>query len=346
MEFTTEQLNKIVSLWEELCGLHFVRAETQGYYTYSTRSLYPGGDHSHRMPNAEEIRALILSDGEEREYAPGNPWAYGETLYPITLTLMAYGDGYGTDYDAANVRALDGRPGVTSSTGYNGGSATVVVGEMSSFANAQGETPDPDEAIGHLAQLVSDMEYLASDSPCLDDGVHDAYIDDIADEMWDAYLRSDIRSELADLSADGEFYYDDVHVDGDSRDGDDIIREAYYDYEGNEWRADTAMSVVNDGHDQAVRHVAETVLGWDVDAIQAEREARQRDEHAARETFDVAWAEYRAQFPLPAFDSHADEYGNALFSIMQRDSELPATVDSIRLTVVEQSRVCAARYGK
>ena len=345
MEFTTEQLDVTVALWERLCAVHFVRAETQGYYEHSTRNLWPGADSDqHRMPNADEIRALVLSDGEECEYPVGNPWSDGDRLYPITLSLMAYGDGYGTDYDAANVRALRETPGVTVSTPGrrdDGGSATVVVGDMSSFANAQGETPDPATAIEWLASLVSQMEHL-TDYPLLDDDAHSEYVNELAGESWDAYLRSDVSSELGDLSPTGEFGYDDVRVAGDARTGEDIVREAYYAYEGNEWNATTATEVANGHHDDAVRHVAATVLGWDLDAIAAEREARTHAETVARATFDTAWADYRARYPLAMFDTDPERYGDAIYGAMQQwDDLLPATVDTVREAVIGLTQMAA-----
>jgi hypothetical protein len=40
------------------------------------------------------------------------------------------------------------------------------------------------------------------------------------------------------------------------------IRVTYYQYEDNEWDCESATSVVNGRHDEAVRYVAETVFGW------------------------------------------------------------------------------------
>lgn len=274
MEFTDAQVDATVALWQRVCGYHEITGTTQGHYEHSTVYLSPdvSGEqmgNAYRMPNEEEIRALVLSDGEETGHpcvnqAGINVWSGDDRLYPITLTLMAYGDYHGSDLDAANVRSLDGTPGVTVSMPGrrdDGGSATVVLGEMTSFANAQGDEPSAEDAIMWLRDLVSTLDGL-SGYPLISDQTHSEYVTELADEAWDAYLRSDIESELRKMSPDGEFDYADVKIIGDPRDGDDIIRCAYYAFEENEWNAENATSVVNARHDDAVRHVAETVLGY------------------------------------------------------------------------------------
>lgn len=169
-----EDVDTAVALWERLCEVPFVRGETQGYYSSSTRNLMPDtSDHSgsvKRMPDTAEIEALILSDGEETAYPPHdaqpaydpsipdltdeqraetyyheptNPWSGDDLLYPITLELISCGDYHGSDLDAANNRALDGTPGVDVSEPNTGGMgsvfnvSTTIVGAMTSFENSQ-----------------------------------------------------------------------------------------------------------------------------------------------------------------------------------------------------------------
>lgn len=294
-----EDLARAVDLWERLCAVPFVRGETQGEYQYSTRHLDPhhtemrGGGAVSRMPNREEIEALVLSDGEETAYPAhdvtepsgyvwrqdSNPWSYGDRLYPITLTLISCGDYHGSDVDAANNRALDGTPGVMVREPNTGGQgsvfnvSTTVVGEMSGFENAKdpGDTErEPAErradALMWLESLVGQMESLVDNVTFLDESKHSEYLSELADEAWGSWLESDVFSELGELAGSywdrDEDWHDELDAMREAEPG--PVREAYFGFEDNEWTAESATSVVNGRHEDAVKHVARTVFGWSV----------------------------------------------------------------------------------
>lgn len=242
MEFTDAQLNKSVELWQNLIG--------------AVEDLGRGDSRANGLTE-EDIRALVLSDG-------GALYSDERT----DLTLISCGDYHGSDLDSANNRALDGTPGVqvrypnTGGMGSIESESTVVIGEMSGFGD------DTATAIGWLGYLVDTMGSLL-DYGLLDEEIHGEYIDHLADEAW-SWMWSDVIREvdsmivavgLVDESGD------EVDIDNcplvdpsDPRDREDIIRDAYYSFEGNEWNAESATSVVNGRHDEAVRHAFETVF--------------------------------------------------------------------------------------
>lgn len=285
-----EDVGRAVELWERLCEVPFVTGETQGEYRYSVRHLSPEGRGRtigavSRMPNREELEALVLSDGEETIYPTHDvtepngyhwtqdtsPWSGGLRLYPITLTLISCGDYHGSDIDAANNRALKNVPGVTVREPNTGGQgsvfnvSTTVVGEMSSFENAT--DPDDterepavrrDDALAWLESLVKTMERMVDEVTYLDEEVHSKYLAELAEEAWFDHLESDTLDALEDLSPEEDWNFFDTEV------AKDTVREAYFGYDENEWTAETATSIVNGRHEDAVKHVARTVFGWDV----------------------------------------------------------------------------------
>jgi hypothetical protein len=290
-----EDVAKAVELWERLCAVPFVRGETQGYYTHSTAYLTPDvSDYSgrvKRMPDAAELEALVLSDGEETDYpvhevetrpfilehVSTNPWSGDDRLYPITLTLISCGDYHGSDVDAANNRALDSTPGVDVSEPNTGGMgsvfnvSTTIVGEMSSFENATdpGDTErEPAQrradALMWLESLVTQMEGLATDTVLLDEEKHSELIEELAGEAWDSWLESDVHSELKAIGPGGTDAWDDL-IDDLGPEAQAKVREAYYAFEDNEWTVSSLGNGATNGrHDDAVKHVARTVFGWNV----------------------------------------------------------------------------------
>jgi hypothetical protein len=224
-----------------------------------------------------------------------SPWSGGLRLYPITLTLISCGDYHGSDVDAANNRTLARYAGVTVREPNTGGMSSVfnvsttVVGEMSTFADDP-ETRDPrdvrTEALDALEFLVKTMEGLI-DYALIDEQAHSEYLVELAEGAWSDHLESDTRDALADIARDtldfphgvtGLGVFDDAEdlIDAlyaasgnrlpvpTSLDGDDAVRVAYFEFDENEWNAETATSVVNDRHEDAVKHVARTVFGWNV----------------------------------------------------------------------------------
>jgi len=290
-------VDQAVKLWERLCAVRFVTGETQGEYLHSTRHLSPEGRGRtvgavSRMPNREELEALVLSDGEETTYPTHDvtepsgyhwtqdtsPWSGGLRLYPITLTLISCGDYHGSDVDAANNRALKDVPGVYFREPNTGGQGSVfnvtttTVGEMSSFENATdpGDTErEPAtrraDALEWLESLVKTMESLADEVTYLDEEAHSAYLSELAEEAWSDHLESDTFDMLQEIGPGGrEAWEDMVDVSTAGPELKESIREAYFGYDENEWNAETATSIVNGRHEDAVKHVARTVFGWDV----------------------------------------------------------------------------------
>lgn len=110
------------------------------------------------------------------------------------------------------------------------------------------------------------------DYPVLDEDDLNAYEDELTDEAWDAWLRSDTLSSLDSYALDNDL---DAHTDlarsacyaSDPRDTDDIVRCVYYAYEDNEWVAQGATSITNLRHDDAVAHVIDTVFTLDAPAV-------------------------------------------------------------------------------
>jgi hypothetical protein len=297
-----------VELRERLCAVPFVRGETQGQYLHSRRHLDPSeqgqGLGSGRMPDAAELEALVLSDGEETAYPPHdaqpaydpsipdltaeqraetyyheneNPWSYGDRLYPVTLTLISCGDYHGSDVDAANNRALDGTPGVDVSEPNTGGMgsvfnvSTTVVGAMSSFENAT-DPGDTDrepaarraDALMWLESMVKQMEGLV-DYALLDVGVWSEFVDELAEEAWDSWLESDTLSALQDLAPeDGTTVWEDV-LDNVSDELNESIRDAYFGFEANDWIVSSlGEGATNGRHEETVKHVARTLFGWNL----------------------------------------------------------------------------------
>lgn len=284
-----EDVDRAVELWERLCAVDFVRGETQGYYAHSTAHLSPettghsghASGRVHRMPNREELEALVLSDGEEtaypvHEFQDGgvsyrqdqNPWSGDDRLYPITLTLISCGDYHGSDLDAANNRALDGTPGVMVREPKTGGMgsvfnvSTTVVGEMSSLENAT-DPGDTDrepaqrraDALERLESLVKQMEGLTN-YPLLNDETHSEYLAELAEEAWSDHLERDALDMLRDLLS-----WQDLEPGEELQ---ALIKRTYFGYGENEWNAKTATSAVNGRHEDAVKHVASVLFGWNV----------------------------------------------------------------------------------
>lgn len=290
-------VDRAVELWERLCAVPFVRGETQGYYTHSTCHLTPDTtDYAgsvKRMPDTAEIEALVLSDGGETAYPPHdtgdaapehrgvNPWSGDDRLYPITLTLISCGDYHGSDLDAANNRALDGTPGVSVNEPNSGGMgsvfnvSTTVIGEMSSFENATNPGDMEREpavrradALMWLESLVKTMEGLI-DYALLDEQTHSELISELAESAWDDHLESDTFDALRDIAADSVTFADDPDewIDGlrTEEESTPRVHDAYFGYEDNEWVVESLGSgAVNFRHDEAVKHVARTVFGWNV----------------------------------------------------------------------------------
>lgn len=323
---------KAVELWERLVAVNFVRGETQGYYLHSTAYLSPDTtDHSgsvKRMPTAVEIEALVISDGEETAYPPHdigpvgnefhvseNVWSYDDRLYPIELTLIHCDGSQGDDYQAANNRALAQFVGVSfrepkDYTTFN--VTTVQFGDMTTFANAQGDEPSRQDALDRLESLVDAVEGLEQ-YPLIDDEEHTNLVSELAEEAWHDWLASDAKDRLPAMCSDREDFPRVVEgvecvdledmIDALWTSKEDAIRTAYYEYEENEWSvANMDEGASNGNHEDAVKYAAGLVFGWDVDSALVATAIEEAQERAYREEFDDVWMDFLGQYPLPWLD--------------------------------------------
>jgi hypothetical protein len=280
--FTTGQLDHMVELFSIL--LYDPRIEAisiGGPHVQTSPGIGRGGGP---MPTEDQIRALVLADGARvtRIDADGRE----EVIDPVEIVLVSYSDIRGTVADAANVRALARIPGVTivRSVGHGGARAQVRLGELSAFTSegashdpSRDHRPDPGDAITRLDQLVDAMTSTLEEL-YIDENMHVEYLIELAEAAWDAWIRFDLPGELRQVARDldvavpddalspdgGRYDTDDLdrYVDDLFDAYDDKLRAAYYDYGSNEWVAETATSVINARHGQAVRYAAHMVFGW------------------------------------------------------------------------------------
>lgn len=282
LTFTAAQLDQVVELFSILLDHPRIEAASlRGPHVRTPLGIRAGGES---MPSEDQIRALVLADGARVTHT--DPDEDREVIDPVEIVLVSYSDIHGTDADAANLRALARIPGVTivRSIGNGGARAQVRLGELSAFTTTEDPSRDrPSEAIRRLDQVVDAMTTTLEEL-YIDDTMHVEYLIEMAEAAWDAWIRLDLPGELRQLARDLDIEvpedarspdgarYDTDHVDGiDGIDRyvdelfdvyDDKVRAAYYDYAGNEWVAETATSVINARHGQAVRHAAHMVFGW------------------------------------------------------------------------------------
>lgn len=313
IEYTDEQRARALELWERILDAHGIHLRE------TWRTQYGGYDAAPiDAVSPDWLAALVATDGEGTE-----------DLNPVEVNLMAYGDYGGSDLDAANIRALDGTPGITIHRyGHHGDvSATMQAGEL------PGDDTDPvDDRLDHLESIVEILDGLA-DYPLIDEEIHTQYVDELADAAWDDWLRSDVISDLERVALDGWEITDGVA---------DELRTAYYACEENAWSCETATTVHNYRHADALAHAALVVLGWDYPTLNQERKERDAREQQEREAFSVTWHEYLAAYPIP----YLQKWGGretAAYLIMRERGALPATVDGIRAMVREDSERAAYR---
>jgi hypothetical protein len=283
--FTATQLDQVVELFSILLDHPQVEAiSLRGPHIRTPLGIRAGGDP---LPTEDQIRALVLADGARVTHT--GPDRTPEVIDPVEIVLASYSDLHGTDADAANVRALARIPGVTivRRIGDSARRAEVRLGELSAFTAVEDSSHnsgqdhqrggDPREAILRLDQLVDAMTTTLEEL-YIDDSTHVDYLIELADAAWDAWIRLDLSGELRQLARDLKITVpDDARSpDGARYDADDVngyvddlfdtysdkVRAAYYDYEGNEWVAETATSVINARHGRAVHYAAHMVFDW------------------------------------------------------------------------------------
>lgn len=226
--YSPEEYKRAVEVWRRLLDNPYTHAvEDRRHGKYSLDSV----EDAH-------LYSLIIADGEGSDY-----WS------PVEITLASYSDYGGNDFDAANVRALgENFSWVSTRTGgfHGEGAAWIQLGKL------PGETTIA-EALDQLEELADVLDGL-TDYPLIDEETHSQYVGELAEEAWDQYLESDVRSELAELLGCDESDLDDFRF------SEDEIRELYYSFEDNEWNCETATSVVNGRHDEAVQAIADHII--------------------------------------------------------------------------------------
>ncbi|HEX5116004.1 MAG TPA: hypothetical protein VFW65_12470 [Pseudonocardiaceae bacterium] len=233
---TTEQHERATELWRRILDTHVtsIYEERRDYQSYLETVT---DDH---------LSALISSNGQETD-----------DYYPVTITLASYSDYGGSDLDAANVRYLreTETPGVHFGSGAHGTEyAWVQLGELPTNGD------DIDTGIDWLQSLAALIDTIA-EYGLISDESHSAYVDELAEEAWDQWLGDIVSTALWELS-DGN--------PDDFQFTDDEIRELYYGYEDNWWMCETATSVRNENHDDALAHVCDSIVSaWRTSVVDA-----------------------------------------------------------------------------
>lgn len=275
--FTADQVDTLVELWGDLITIDRVTGSTRGYYgsnvhlSNGVTSDWPDGN-AYRMPNALEIRALVMADGEATAYPATedneeNPWDQTDEMAPVELSLISCGDYHGSFEDAANNRHLDGLPGVSvryPNTRDVESESIVELGSVTAFTLEE-ETATAESVITNLREVVGAMASLERGDVVVfhETNLHE-YTMEQARSWWENGLGRDVTRQIEDMNPAGQF--EDLPELEDGKDPEDAIREAYFGCPETEWKSSnpgqTATSVHNTGHEAAVKYAARTVFGW------------------------------------------------------------------------------------
>lgn len=250
---------RLIDAWWSVVQAHNVRPVdvTPGYYGSHRSDVKPD------VLTREDVAAFVYVDGTMPDGAQ------------VELTLAECNDYGGSSLDRANIRTMAGWPGVETEEdrgAWSESRAWMVLGETPADHETGGDVTAWCE---WLESHARDLNYLA-DYPLLDDESHSELETELADDAWDQWLGRDVLRSLdnmiGEVTRDQDDYVDHeefpVTADyaDDPRDREDIIRDVYYTYAGEhgEWTCEGANSATNLRHDDAVRHVAETVFGLNV----------------------------------------------------------------------------------
>lgn len=337
--YSPEQYARAVELWKELIALDRV-----GLY-YGRHEIYLGKD---RLDD-DHLFTLVITDGEVTD-----------DFDDVKVQLLSYSDYDGSDYDAANVIALKNEFDWvnTSTDGRQGeGEAWVQLGELPA-----GEHDTINEGLDNLESLVRTIGSL-TDYALISEEVHSEYIDGLANDAWDAYLRSDLISDLEKMNPERDENGEVLELDRSMaitpeafQDLEDELRDAYYEYEGNEWNAETATNVVNGHHEDAEYYVAFKIFGWtreDIDDAQRLRDDLENERNLQLAEWDdhydalmdTEWEAYVKEYPLPHFGRYPR---HSLGSVKHglRSAGVKPSVESIRKEVMRQTELYVVRENE
>ncbi|ONI83485.1 hypothetical protein ALI22I_33875 [Saccharothrix sp. ALI-22-I] len=222
--YSPDQYAQVVELWERLLSCHRVGL-SEDRYGRGLDKIEP-----------EWLYQLVMSDGAETYDYPA-----------VTVTVAEYSDYNGDEYDAANVAVLEDQYGLNTRGGSHGWQAAwVQLGELPVI------TDDTiDVGIERLKTLVEVVEALTQgDVVCLDDDVLEDHRQAVIEDTWVNYYARELSSALEDLT---DYNSDDLGF------SDEEIKSLYFEFEGNDWEFQGATEITNNGHDEAVEHVIETI---------------------------------------------------------------------------------------
>ncbi|MEO6085695.1 MAG: hypothetical protein ABIQ18_21510 [Umezawaea sp.] len=224
--YTPAQYERAAELWGRLLDSGRVSLKNDDY-----------GSCLEKVPE-EHLLQLIVNDGEQTYDYPA-----------VTVTLVSYSDmgGYGSDIDAANVRALEDTPGVQVSTDSfrDAGEAWTQFGELPGDLD-----DDVDTGLEWLESLVQSIEAL-NDYPFIDEDGYYQYESECQEAAWDGHILSDITRDLDDWA--GGYHWEDFGV------LDDDLREMFYERAEN-WEFQGASTMVCGNQDEIILDIQETVL--------------------------------------------------------------------------------------
>ncbi|MFC0434550.1 hypothetical protein [Kutzneria buriramensis] len=198
---------------------------------------------------SDVLRPGPLNYGDTVDWSTFTPadffWSPDVLVLPVTYSNVS-----GTIQTAANARELI--------RVFGKDNFVTIHGEKGLFGLALlSHTPWP--RTSQLERLATMLTMLASgDQVLLNTRTYWEYFAELRDKAWEASLAAKTAESLAALAPAG------VTVNRASLRTDPWIRHGYQWFKGNQWMPQTATSVINARHDEAVRHVARTVLGWEV----------------------------------------------------------------------------------
>ena len=168
---------------------------------------------------------------------------------------VGYSDTVGSDIDLVNQQELV----------VEFGASTFVL-LHNEFADAHGLAlpvcrPLPGDTDNSRLRRLFEMVTRLSDHPVLNKERHARYRDDLANLAWRSHVRRSVIAALRVLSPDED---GDQRITGAALDTQEPIKTTYFGFEGTTWTATTRYTVENVRHDDAVRHVAATLFGWEV----------------------------------------------------------------------------------